>query len=128
MVAYVDTAIAAGRTAPGLHPDVEAMPRERLEALQLQRLQASLCNAWEQVPWQRARLRAAGLSDPQELRSLADLQRLPFMVKSDLRDHYPFGLFARPVAGWRGCMRRRERPASPRWSATRAPTSTPGPS
>jgi len=99
MVAYVDTAIAAGHRAPGLHPDVEAMPRETLEALQLQRLQASLCNAWEQVPWQRARLRAAGLSDPRELRSLADLQRLPLMVKSDLRDHYPFGLFARPVAG-----------------------------
>ena len=99
MVAYVDTAIAAGHRAPGLHPDVEAMPRETLEALQLQRLQASLCNAWEQVPWQRARLRAAGLSDPRELRSLADLQRLPLMVKSDLRDHCPFGLFARPVAG-----------------------------
>jgi phenylacetate-CoA ligase len=97
MVAYVDTASAASRAAPGLHPEVEAMPRERLEALQLQRLQASVCNAWEQVPWQRARLRAAGLSDPRELRGLPDLQCLPFMVKSDLRDHYPFGLFARPV-------------------------------
>ena len=99
MVAHVEAPIVRQAAAVGLHPEVEAMPREQLEALQLQRLQASLCNAWEQVPWQRARLRAAGLNHPQELRSLADLRHLPFMVKSDLRDHYPFGLFARPVPG-----------------------------
>ena len=99
MAAFADAPMVTDRTAVGLHPEVESMPREPLEALQLRRLQASLCNAWEQVPWQRTRLRAAGLAHPQELRSLADLQRLPFMVKSDLRDHYPFGLFARPVAG-----------------------------
>ncbi len=93
MVAFVEA-----RSAPGLHPEVEAMPRERLEALQLQRLQTSVRNAWEHVPWQRARLRAAGLVDPRDLHGLAELPHLPFMLKSDLRDHYPFGLFARPVA------------------------------
>ena len=50
------------------------------------------------VPWQRARLDAAGLH-PDSVSGLDDLQRLPFMVKTDLRDHYPFGLFARPVDG-----------------------------
>jgi phenylacetate-CoA ligase len=97
MAAYVEAPIATGRAAVGLHPEVEAMPRERLELLQLQRLQESLRNAWQHVPWQRQRLQAAGLAQSQDLRCLADLQRLPFMVKSDLRDHYPFGLFARPV-------------------------------
>ncbi len=97
MVATVEAPRTRPGTSVGLHPEVEALPREQLERLQLQRLQASLCNAWDHVPWQRERLRNAGLAQPQDLCSLADLQRLPFMVKSDLRDHYPFGLFARPV-------------------------------
>ena len=99
MAAFAEAPMTSDRTAVGLNPDVESMPREQIEALQMPRLQASLRNAWEHVPWQRERLGAAGLSDPRELKSLADLQRLPFMVKSDLRDHFPFGLFARPVAG-----------------------------
>ena len=82
----------------GLHPDVEAMPREELERLQLRRLKESLRNAWDHVPWQQKRLRDAGLSQPEDLRSLADVCKLPFTLKTDLRDNYPFGLFARPVA------------------------------
>lgn len=88
---------ARTRRPVGLHPEAEAMPREALEALQLQRLRETLRNAWDHVPWQRERLQRAGLASPSELHSLADLQRLPFTVKTDLRDHYPFGLFARPV-------------------------------
>jgi len=80
----------------GLHPEIESMPRERLAALQLRRLREVVERLWQQ-PWHRQRLQHAGLSAPQDLRSLADLQRLPFMVKTDLRDHYPFGLFAQPV-------------------------------
>ena len=97
MVAVAEVAPARQSTCVGLHPEVEALPREELERLQLQRLQASLCDAWEHVPWHRDRLRQVGLAQAQDLRSLADLQRLPFTVKNDLRDHYPFGLFARPV-------------------------------
>ena len=100
MVAFVEAPVVRqGAAAVGLHPELEAMPRERLEALQLRRLQDSLRNAWEHVSWQRERLQTAGLEQPQELRSLADLGRLPFTVKQDLRDHFPFGLFARPVSG-----------------------------
>ena len=84
-------------SAVGLHPEVESMPRERLEQLQLQRLRESLRNACDHVPWQQKRLQAAGLAQAEDVQSLADVQRLPFTLKTDLRDHYPFGLFARPV-------------------------------
>jgi phenylacetate-CoA ligase len=75
--------------------ELETMPREKLAALQLDRLRAAVTNAYEHVPMYRARLDAAGIS-PGEIASLTDLERLPFTRKSDLRDHYPFGLFARP--------------------------------
>jgi len=78
-------------------PDVEALPRERLAALQLDRLRATLRNAYDHVPLHRARLDAIGAA-PEDFRSLDDVRRLPFTLKSDLRDHYPFGLFARPVS------------------------------
>ena len=79
-----------------LHPGRETMPREALAALQLTRLRATLRNVNEHVPMQRARLAAAGIN-PDDLRSLDDVSQLPFTVKTDLRDHYPFGMFARPV-------------------------------
>jgi phenylacetate-CoA ligase len=82
-------------TSPCLHPALETMPREQLAGLQLERLRDTLRNACEQVPMHRARLAAAGIA-PADIRTLADLQRLPFTVKADLRDHYPFGMFARP--------------------------------
>ena len=85
----------AAPKAVGLHPQ-ETLSRDELAALQLDRLRETLRNAYARVPWQRARLDAAGLQ-PDALRGLDDLKRLPFMVKSDLRDHYPFGLFARPL-------------------------------
>jgi phenylacetate-CoA ligase len=73
----------------------ETMPREEIARLQLRRLRQTLKNAFDNVPLQRRRLRAAGFV-PGEFRSLDDLSRLPFTAKSDLRDHYPFGMFARP--------------------------------
>ncbi|MFO1266022.1 MAG: phenylacetate--CoA ligase [Rubrivivax sp.] len=79
--------------APG---GAETMSRDALAALQLARLRATLRNAWDHVPWQRARLEAAGVH-PDAVTQLDDLKRLPFMVKDDLRANYPFGLFARPV-------------------------------
>ncbi|HVB46797.1 MAG TPA: phenylacetate--CoA ligase [Burkholderiales bacterium] len=76
-------------------PRVETAPREQLAALQLRRLRALLKNAYDNVPMQRRRMDAAGI-EPQDVHTLADLRSLPFCVKDDLRDHYPFGLFARP--------------------------------
>jgi phenylacetate-CoA ligase len=100
MVAIASAAASpatAAPFAPGLHPRLETLPREQLQQLQLQRLQETLRNAWDHVPWHRRRLSDAGLSDPRDVDSLAALQRLPFMVKTDLRDNYPFGLFTRAV-------------------------------
>jgi phenylacetate-CoA ligase len=63
--------------------------------MQLRRLRATVKRAFEAVPLHRARMEAAGIA-PRDVRSLDDLRALPFTLKSDLREHYPFGLFARP--------------------------------
>jgi phenylacetate-CoA ligase len=73
----------------------ETMPRGDLAALQLQRLGASLKRAYERVPHVRRKFDAAGVT-PDSLGSLADIARFPFTMKTDLRDTYPFGLFAVP--------------------------------
>ncbi len=75
--------------------EAETLPRPALEKLQLRRLRATVKEAYENVGLHRQRMNAARLS-PRDLRTLEDLRELPFTVKSDLRDHYPFGLFARP--------------------------------
>ncbi len=87
----------ANREGRYLHPALETMPREQLAALQLAGLRGTVRNAYQNVPMQRARLSAAGIG-LDDIRSLADVQQLPFTVKTDLRDHYPFGMFARPRA------------------------------
>ncbi len=79
-----------------LHPQQETMPRELLAQLQLERLQTTVRNAYDNVPLHRKRLDALGIA-PQDIRKLDDLTQLPFTVKTDLRDHYPFGMFTRPV-------------------------------
>jgi phenylacetate-CoA ligase len=71
------------------------MPREALAQMQLQRLQETLQRAYANVPHYGRKFDAAGVK-PADLKSLADLQRFPFTVKTDLRDNYPFGMFAVP--------------------------------
>src|SRR5246127_578934 len=73
----------------------ETMARDQLEALQLHRLKQTIARAYAQVPPFRRKLDAAGVR-PEDLKTLADIARFPFTVKADLRDHYPFGLFAVP--------------------------------
>jgi phenylacetate-CoA ligase len=85
----------SGTAARYLHEAQETMPREQLAALQLERLRETVRNAYDNVPLHRSRLDAIGIK-PDDVRSLDDLRRLPFTMKSDLRDHYPFGMFARP--------------------------------
>ena len=92
-----EVGIGASNRSRYFDPASEAMPREQLAALQLARLQGSVRNAYQHVPMHRARLDAACL-DPDDIRTLADVQCLPFTVKADLRDHYPFGMFARPCS------------------------------
>src|SRR5487761_2007689 len=73
----------------------ETMPRAEIAKLQLRRLKASVKNAYDHVPFHRRRMKALGF-EPGDLKRLEDLAGLPFTLKTDLRDHYPFGLFARP--------------------------------
>ncbi len=77
-------------------PEHETMPRAALDALQLQRLQRAVSWAYERIPHYRALFDARGVK-PGDLRALGDLERLPFTDKLDLRDTYPFGMFAVPV-------------------------------
>ena len=78
----------------GLDP-IELASRDELRALQLTRLKWSLAHAYANVPATRAKFDAAG-AHPAQLRELADLAKFPFTTKADLRDNYPFGLFAVP--------------------------------
>jgi phenylacetate-CoA ligase len=80
------------RIAPGFHDEaIETLPREELEALQLQRLAATVDVVKERVPAFKERL--ANVPTPSSLDGIRDI---PFTKKSDLRDNYPFGLFAVP--------------------------------
>jgi phenylacetate-CoA ligase len=76
--------------------DIETAPRDQLEALQLERLRATVARLLSAVPITRERLNAAGVATAEDVASLDDLPRLPFTLKSDLREHYPFGLLAVP--------------------------------
>jgi phenylacetate-CoA ligase len=75
---------------------VEVLPREALRALQLERLRATVARVLRAQPLGGVRLAEAGVTGPEDVGSLDDLTRLPFSQKSDLRDHYPFGLLAVP--------------------------------
>ncbi|MRX11734.1 phenylacetate--CoA ligase [Pseudoduganella sp. FT25W] len=81
--------------APSDLEPIERASRDELQALQLQRMQWSLKHAYDNVPHYRAAFDAAGVH-PDDLRSLADLAKFPFTTKKELRDNYPFGLFAVP--------------------------------
>ncbi|NVM75571.1 phenylacetate-CoA ligase [Duganella sp. SG902] len=81
--------------APSELEPIERASRDELQALQLQRMRWSLRHAYDNVPHYRAAFDAAGVH-PDDLRTLADIARFPFTTKKELRDNYPFGLFAVP--------------------------------
>ena len=83
------------RPAPGDLEPIETASRDEISALQVQRLRSTLQRAYDNVPHYRKAFDARGVQ-PGDLKDLADLVRFPFTVKSDLRDNYPFGLFAVP--------------------------------
>jgi phenylacetate-CoA ligase len=74
----------------------ETMPREELEALQLKRLQAVVERLYHLVPFYHRRMDEMAVK-PEQIKTLGDLQLLPFTTKQDLRDNYPFGMFAAPM-------------------------------
>jgi len=76
---------------------LDYMPESRLREVQLQRLKAVITLSYEKVELFRERMHAKGLK-PADVHTLADVSKLPFMVKTDLRDTYPYGLFAVPMS------------------------------
>ena len=75
--------------------EAETLSRDALAKLQLKRLRATLKNACDKVPLHRDRMRELDVR-PQDIKTLDDVRKLPFTLKADLREHYPFGMFARP--------------------------------
>lgn len=76
---------------------IEIASRDEISALQLERLKWSVRHAYENVPFYRNSFDAAGVH-PDDIKNLSDLSKFPFTVKTDLRDNYPFGMFAVPQA------------------------------
>ncbi len=80
---------------PGELDPIETASRDEISALQLERLKWSVRHTYDNVEPYRQKCQAKGVH-PDDLKCLADLGKFPFMTKTDLRDHYPFGLFAVP--------------------------------
>jgi phenylacetate-CoA ligase len=76
--------------------DAETMPREDLEQLQLERLQSTLNRVYKNVKYYRNSFDDIGI-EPSDIRSREDLEKIPFTTKDDLRDNYPYGMFAFPL-------------------------------
>ncbi len=81
--------------SPGDLEPIETASRDEIAALQLQRLKATLQRAYDQVPHYRQAFDSRGVH-PDDLKQLSDIAKFPFTVKKDLRDNYPFGMFAVP--------------------------------
>lgn len=77
-------------------PEIECAPRSELEALQSYRLSRTVRRVYENVAPYRKKMDEAGVK-PEDIKSISDLQKLPFTVKQDLRDNYPYGMFASPM-------------------------------
>jgi len=75
----------------------ECLPREELKQLQLERLKMTVERAFYNVPHYRSVMQAAGV-EPEDIQSLEDIKKLPFTTKEDLRNNYPYGMFAVPLS------------------------------
>jgi phenylacetate-CoA ligase len=96
MAASNSTSVPVHHSAGGMPLEpIERASIDELRSLQLKRLQSSLAHAYANSPAYRAKFDAARVH-PSDVKSLADLAKLPFTTKADLRDNYPFGLFAVP--------------------------------
>ena len=78
------------------NPEMETMPHEQMRALQLERLKRMVAYCYERVPMYRTRMDEMGVK-PEDIRTLSDVSLLPFTVKDDVRDNYPYGLLAVPM-------------------------------
>lgn len=76
-------------------PEIECAERSTIERIQIERLVKTVTSAYENVPFYKNKLDEAGIK-PQDIKCLEDIKKLPFTNKQDLRDNYPFGMFAVP--------------------------------
>ncbi|MEM0203435.1 MAG: phenylacetate--CoA ligase [Archaeoglobaceae archaeon] len=79
------------------NPSIERMPKKDLERIQEKKLRALVSNAYNYSPFYRKKFDELGIK-PEDIKSLDDVQKLPFTKKSDLRENYPFGMFAVPLS------------------------------
>ncbi|MBO5583523.1 MAG: phenylacetate--CoA ligase [Prevotella sp.] len=86
--------------SPYFNPEIETMPRQQLEQLQLERLKATVAHAMNS-PFYQEKFKELGIT-PADIQTLDDVKRLPFTTKEDLREHYPFGLASVPL---KDCVR-----------------------
>lgn len=78
-------------------PEIECASREEIRKIQSERLVKQVQNVWDHVPMYRKRMEEKGLT-PEDIKSVDDLHKLPFIEKDDLRNEYPYGLLARPLS------------------------------
>lgn len=78
-------------------PEIECASREEIRKIQSERLVKQVKNVWDNVPMYRKRMEEKGLT-PEDIKSVDDLHKLPFIEKDDLRNEYPYGLLARPLS------------------------------
>lgn len=76
---------------------IETLSREEMQALQLKRLQEIVAYAYEKVPFYKKKYDEAGVK-PSDIKTLKDIEKLPFVTKADLREHYPYGLLSVPLS------------------------------
>ena len=106
-------------------PEIECASQEQIRAWQDERLVKQVRNVWDNVPYYRKKMEEKGLT-PDDIQGVADLHKLPFVTKADLREAYPYGLVARPL---KDCVRTSPPPApqvSGWWPSTPSTTSTCG--
>lgn len=77
-------------------PEIECAPRETIVAIQNEKLEKQVRHVWENVPYYRKKMEEKGVF-PDDIRSIEDLHKLPFLSKADLRDAYPYGLMGKPL-------------------------------
>lgn len=78
-------------------PEIETASREEIIKLQNERLKKQVQNVWDNVEFYRKKMEEAGIT-PDDIETIDDLKKLPFVTKDDLRDNYPYGLVARPLS------------------------------
>lgn len=78
-------------------PEIETASREQIRAWQDERLVKQVQHVWDNVPYYRKKMEEKGVS-PSDIKGVADLHKLPFITKADLRDAYPYGLVGKPLS------------------------------